>query len=162
MAVESFVTYKNYFKDLSDKNKAIAFFVMGDSERIIGMQRSKISYPCLWLESPDISVKDNKSDNVQGDFRGAFNIISHAKTDDYEAQDSAMETNFQIASEVISRMVKDRRGREPDSPMFNLDLSSIVMLPINSMMIDNDFGWRVEFLINNNLNFCYDSTKWNS
>ena len=133
---------------------------MGDSERIISIQRSSIEYPCLWLESPDINVRDNKSDTIQADFRGALNIISNCATDDYEAQDAAMESNFQIAVEVISRMVRDRRGRS-ETPMFNLDLNSIQMLPINSMMIDNDFGWRVEFLLSNHLNICYTESKWN-
>jgi hypothetical protein len=161
MAVQSFETYKEYFKDLADKHKGINSFVMGDSERIIGMQRSKIAYPNLWLESPDISIKDNKSDNPQGDFKGALNIITNCKTDNYEQQDAAMETNFQLAVDVISRMIRDRIGRS-ENPMFNLDLNSIQMMPINSMMIDNDFGWRVEFLLNNNVLFCYDSAKWNS
>jgi hypothetical protein len=159
MAVNSFASYKEYFENLVAKNKALKSFYLGDSERIISKQRSEIEYPCLWLESPSIPFRDAKSDNPQADFIAAFSILSNVATDDEAAQDQAMQDNFLIAIEVISRMIRDRRGRS-DDPMFNLDINSIHMDPINSMMVDNDYGYRVEFKLNNNINLCYDSSKW--
>jgi hypothetical protein len=160
MAVNSYSTYKSFFQTLAANNIALQDFVLGDSQRIIGDSRSEISYPVLWLESPDMKVMDNKASNFLGEFTGAFSILDNIPPDDYTAQDAAMESTYQIALQAISYMLKNRRGRI-DSPEFTLDLNSITLNPIASLLVDNCYGWRVEFRFTENIGICYDASKWN-
>lgn len=160
MAVNTYSTYKTFFKTLATSNIAIQDFTLGDSQRIIGDSRSDLAYPCLWLESPDMTVSDNKGGNFTGIFDGAFSILKNVPPDDYDAQDQAMEDTYLIALQAISYMLNKRRGRA-DSPEFTLDLNSIRMNPIASILVDNCYGWRVEFRFQENIGICFDASKWN-
>jgi hypothetical protein len=163
--VTDFASYKAYFKDIATPNitgslKSLKDFAIGGTERIVSGQRSKLSYPCLWLEYPDLKLKDNKGGDFSGNFNGAFAIIKNCPQDDWDAQDDAMQETYLIAMDVISKMIQDRYYRSNDSK-FYFDPSSITIDPINTMMTDNDYGWRVAFQISNNVPVCFNQLNWN-
>lgn len=148
----AFEELKAYFKDLAIRHKEVnGSFVHGDVRRFTAASRSELTYPCLWLETPFQTLNENVLTNS-----GAFVILWNSDSKDPEIEDQIWEKTNRIALEFIARIRKDAKTRKHYIAAENFSMD-----PIDSLFVDNDFGWRVEFKLKSQQELCVEPETWN-
>lgn len=148
--INDFKTYENYFRHLAAINKRIKYFQAGDSEKIIASLKDLAEYPLLWMESPSFSHFD--AGGLQTNIDGAIVIMDQANVDDYVAEAAIMDDVFDICQEIIAKMMVDA-----EDDLFDLNLSTVNLEPIESYIHDNGFGWRMTFNLSSAKDDCLTS-----
>ena len=146
-----------YFRRLAAANVALAgSFVHGATGRIIAGSRSGLTYPCLWLETPTLGFEEKDGTAPLGRRRCAFVVLQKVPGDDYAAQDAGWALAEDIALQVLSYQLKDRKARR-----FSFKLNEHSLEPIATLTVDNEIGWRLEFeLAQYAPAVHYDATHW--
>lgn len=152
MAIEKYSDFVGYFRTLASEHVDLKDFVTGGAERILNRQNSNISYPVLWLEYPDISIRDGYLTRYQG----AFLVLAAAPADAQDQEDENLDTCQSIIQDIIARMVDDA-----DNGLFEFDMSGVSIQYKGNWGGDNDWGWRVEFALDGTACDCVDTEKWN-
>jgi hypothetical protein len=146
------VLYRNFFKDLvtnahTDNDFPVGFkptdFFYADSTRFIQSTRNEVSYPALVLEVPTYYLPANFAGTYTKSLRGAFSIVSHCKIDDWDEQDIAQSVADIIGEIVLKKM---KNYLKPTGGFFN---GNIVCEPVMSLLVDNNYGYRFEYYIEN-------------
>lgn len=138
--ISGYKEFVDYFRGLAEAHTTIADFVVGGSERILNRELSRITYPVMWLEHPDISPYYKGGANAR--FIGAFAILYNAPADDWEKEEADLDASLAICFSIINKMVEDaEEGR------FHLDMDDIEINHKGRWSGDNDWGWRVGFAI---------------
>jgi hypothetical protein len=141
--MENPIQCRDYFKAIKDNwintNLPINDFRFGDSDRIIAAARSELSYPCLWLETPDYSLRETGSDdNLVWNIDLNFLILVACSKDDYESQDTALNNSFLTIQQIILKLRQDGYFSKDDV---------IMIEPINTLFADACTGFRVSFTL---------------
>jgi hypothetical protein len=153
-------SFADYFKNLVNDSVAklgiaheIKDFVWGDSRRIIGKSRSDLDYPCLFLEVPSFQLSDNFSNDLNASARSAFSILINSEVGDWDKQNQIWNDTYKTGIRVLGQMYKDRKSNG-----FYFNLNGVIAEPIQSFIVDNDYGYRFEFQIQKigflDLNLC--------
>ncbi|MBF9239480.1 hypothetical protein I2I05_18955 [Hymenobacter sp. BT683] len=146
----------DYFRQLAGANRALAgSFVHGSAGRIISGSRSGMTYPCLWLETPTLGFSEKDGTAPLGRRQCAFVVLQDVPSDDYDAQDAGWAASEQIALDVLSRMVRDRKKRK-----FSFTLNERPLEPIATLTVDNEIGWRFEFELSSYVEMQYEPSRW--
>lgn len=153
--MKGYADFIHYFRQLAAAHTDIKAFFVGNSDRILSAERSTIEYPVLWLEDPDVTVSDNGGLFVR--YESSFVILCNAKLDDWQQQDYNLDKTYQIALEIIRKLKYDA---EEGDCLFDLLLGSIRIQRIHTLTHDNDWGWRVDFAIQETEAACIDACKW--
>ncbi len=156
-----FITYVSCFKNLQQEHKQLQDFVHGTTNRILSKSRSELDYPCLWLETPNFKVKDNGAGGITAGHFGAFVVMKNASADDgnslsQDQEDQIWAETHSITMDVLSRLKEDERESG-----LRIDFNTVSIDPISTITADKDYGWRVEFSLEKELEICYDESKWN-
>ena len=145
-------SYRNWFKSMvenaeSDTDFPIGFkpkdFFYADSSRFISATRSEIEYPALILEVPTFYYPANFASQYLKSLRGAFSIVKGCTIDDYEAQDQAM-NDCELMGSIVLKKLKE--AIKAQGAFFKGD---IIAESVLSLMVDNNYGYRFEFYIEN-------------
>lgn len=121
-----------------DGGLEIKSFYYGDSKRLIEAIRSNISYPVMHLSVPEYYPRDNVDGDYEAAARFEVAILANCTRDDYEAQDTAWDTNYRILLRVLAIMYQDRIANK-----FYLTLSSTEIVPISEYFVDNMYGYML-------------------
>ena len=166
--IQDFSAFIQYFRSMVETSNYFKFFESGGTEKIVSERlvsdlRSRVDYPLLFLEWPFLNLNDFGSENTQLKFRAGFVVLEDPAKDDWEAQDAAMQSTLNAAHQVLHKMRIDSTGL--DKRFFYFDLNRISIDPIDNLLIDNAYGWRVEFEVINPINistapYCRNSTFW--
>jgi hypothetical protein len=144
-------SFQQYFKDFADSNTALnGSFYYGNADRIIGAHRSQLVYPVLWLETPTVQpvMRGGTQSSFGMVFQSAFVILHNAQGDITEDEQKTIEDNtLAIAWDLIRTIFASAEADE-----FDFDMTTTRIEPINTFMVDNDHGWRVEFSIETDFN----------
>jgi hypothetical protein len=144
-------SFKNWFKtmvensitDIDFTNFALKDFYYGDSSRFIQATRSEIDYPCLILEVPTYFLPQNFKSNPVKKLRSAFSIVIGCTLDDEDAQDNAQNFAESAGAIVLEKM---QAYMKPLGAYFQGD---VILEPVMSLIVDNNYGYRFEFYIEN-------------
>lgn len=157
MVANNFSAYVEYFRALTEQHLQLKDFIHGTAADIMGKTRSEISYPCLWLETPQMKLTDNSASQFTGIRSGAFIILYNAPGATPPQVDLIWELTEQICLEVLGKMRQDKKKH-----LLSINFNSATLDPISTLFIDNDYGWRVEFTLEKQINICHNPTKWKS
>jgi hypothetical protein len=142
-----------YLKELGENHIDIQSVVIGDYEDIIERERTDISYPCLWVETPSVRYAGD-NDAVREIYQGAIVIlINNGSYHDPAVVFENLKTTFNIAREFLWRISL----YENKMSITNRQLDAIATLGN-----DNDQGWRFSFEIHQEFDEeeCIDPMKW--
>ncbi len=157
--ISPFEDLKSYFQELAGLHRQVAgSFVHGDVRRFKERTRSSLTYPCLWLETPGQALRDNGAGSVTVEQVGAFCILWNSPDSSPDEQDQIWAQTNRIALEFVARIRHDARQRAQNliaAEAFSLD-------PLDTLFVDNDFGWRVEFSLKKPIDLCHSSEPWNN
>lgn len=145
---------RTYMEIIAAEHKQINDFYYGNYDEIMGADRSRMSFPLLWLE--DMEVTPEGEDSFQLIFDFSFVILSNSPKDDKSRQLNNHELTFRIAMAILSRLKKDS---EDDVIGFLLD--NINIEPIYTFGNDNDQGWRATIKLVSDSLLCESADEWN-
>lgn len=150
MNLHNLPLFIDYFRQLQRKHKKLAGFAHGPASRIVALDRSSLSYPALWVETPTYTPEDNGAGNITCTGSGAIVILK--ETDgSYEQEDAAWGETLLILYSVLSRIKQENRG---------FTLSKKPIDPVSPMFVSNLVGWRYEFDIEEPLDLCFKAEEW--
>jgi len=149
--------FRQYFQDIATAHSNIHTFQYGGLERQLNRNPAQdITYPLLFLEKPDYSFVGENSAMAAAP-RAAFVVLKNANWGSPTDQDTAEDLTFQIVIDIISKLKKDYKDQNIQwFTSQNLRISAI-----DTLTLDGDIGWRCEFLINSQIDLCFDPLKWN-
>lgn len=145
--MNNFSEYVAYFRHLAEEHVGIKEFVVGNSDKILNLQRSELDYPALWLEYPNL-VPVGDEDSPQLKFRGAIVILNNTEVDNWHQQDFILNETSEILIDLMNRIEKDCEEEVFEKAKFG------EIEPISSLTADNDYGWRVSIDITINRSNC--------
>lgn len=158
------VEYKNYFKTAAENHKDILHvdgtsehFIKINVEEVISGLKSKLLFPLVAIEMPEIATDDQLSDNVRDIFEGAVIILKPASLTKYDEQFDTINACFELCKHFRSKMVNDRRK----NILKHLDVNSFRFVEVGPVY-NNLFGCRLEFRLNEPANTYLDESKWNN
>lgn len=153
MIINAFI---DYWKNLAASHVDINYFAQGDAREILGPERDKISYPCLWLETPDINPSGS-ADSLLLTFTGSFVVLKNSAKDDKARQLQNLADTQSIVMDIIWKIMVDAsNGAFPG--LVYPESFSLESIPFFGN--DNDQGFRVTYTIDMRTNSCYDAEKW--
>ena len=155
--IADFGSYVHYFTAMAHQHCGLNGSIhVGDSWRIIGAMRGRITYPAMWLEFPELAHKlENDGDTIITGIRGALSIVGGVATDDWQGQEGRLQECQGIISQVIARLKRDA-----DLNWFDLGFP-ITAEPLATVMADDLYGWRIEFQMDRHQwAVCFNEGQW--
>lgn len=152
--ITDFASYKEYFKTITSEHARLESYVFGGSQRILSRELSDITYPCLWLEVPDIIPFSGASD-LRLRFSGGIMILQ-STPQDFEEEDAAMNSTFTIAVNILQRLIDDA-----EAGLFDFDPRNAVLQAKLAFSGDNDHGWHLDFDLSISADDCLNENDWN-
>ena len=122
-------------------------------------------YPALMFERPEERLADGHSDNIRLNSSGAILVIKKAAKDDQVDIDAAFDECYDIAHDMVAKMLNDRKKSnqsgvtEPESLLKELDLATVSIREVGPVF-DSCFGWRVDYTFNGVDSLFFDESKW--
>jgi len=156
MRASPFEQYSSYFENIANRHKKIKSFYEIDEDEIISGLRSKVQYPCLFLEFPEPTAFDN-STNTDVKQPSGLAVLSPCKPGDFKKRREILVENEKIILDIVSQMRKDRI--EGNNLWF--DLNQTRWSKVGPMFTDNLYGWRLDFNIQRWLDIEYYESDWN-
>jgi len=160
----SLATYKAYFAAIATSHVAIDAFKWGDREVVQNDNRSNMLPRLLWAQPYEAArYQDGGSDNIVKvkDARVAYMMV--ATSEKFSDMDADFEACEQVIEDIISRMVKDKRGADVDGvwEMIAVDLGGITTGPVEHILGSTRYiGWEMKVPFYDNTNLGYDESKW--
>ncbi len=161
--INDFAGFCSFFRSIAESSTYFNFFEQGGtekivSERLVNDTRSRITYPLLFLEWPEIPISDFGSSSPMIDFRTGIVILDQCPKDDWEKQDIIMNQTYLATIQVLAKIQESTKGL--NKRFFSIDLSKVSIMPLDSLLIDSAYGWRMEFGVTSPLSTCINSTYW--
>lgn len=150
--VGSLAELEAYFENLSETHPDIKDFLVGDSDKILSMDRSRLNYPCLWLETPEVDW--TFGNQRQRNYKVAFLILWNTPTDDWEKERLVKSKTLDITDQILRWIQEDK---ENDIVLF--DVLNSKSMPVFGFGHDNDLGWRTEISLMSPIGWCAPTCK---
>jgi hypothetical protein len=145
--------YKQYFSNLASSHTLLKDFAYGLDERVINRERSNVAFPLLWAEDPTINPIWKQGLTLQ--FRGRLLVLENTPVDDWEKQEQAQDRTWQIAMDILIKMIEDS-----ETGVFDLSLSSLSIDPVFTYLNDNDIGFEIAFQLESASAYCVNESVW--
>ncbi len=130
-----------YFKALPTVVSDLRGATVGHDEEIEALQNTRILYPHLWVETPDVKFVGT---DVNPATRYYFNIAVIAN----EPMQKAEEGNAKLsATLMVMQSVWARLLQDADEELFDLVLQEGDGDPIRQWSADNAYGWRLRIAL---------------
>ncbi len=168
-------SYINYFRQLAVKHKDLVHDIASESGNgapgscsfsrwnatdLVKGLRTSVANTCLLLEMYEETLKAEHAHNIQGDYMGAFSVVSEAKQNDALDEERAYAATETIMKQLLNKMWHDHFGKGKNlctSPFKFLELNRAERVPIGPVLT-NAYGWRFQFsfTLSNNHNITQD------
>lgn len=130
---------QEYWRDMAAAHPELADFVVGDSEAILSRDRSSLQYPCLWLETPEVSWRTEQGRAVRT-YALAWAVLWNRRIEDPAAEQWVLDKTLEITGELLARLADDIE--EVRLPGVTWPQHAADTMPIQGYGVDNDHGWR--------------------
>lgn len=130
-----------YLETMPAKITGLKGATVGADEEIFNLQPSRIQYPHLWAETPDVTFVGN-DDNTGKRFALGLHVVTNEPKGTNKEANKRLSAMLTLAEEVYAQIVADA-----DSGEFDLILKDDEAAPIRAYSADNLYGWRLEISI---------------
>lgn len=126
-----------YWQNMPSYVTTLQGATVGDDEEIENFQNTRIRYPHLWVETPDIDFVGTDI-NPASRFNFTIAVIANEAMRTNKTENALLSDLHSILSEVFARVLADS-----DAGEFDLILRDEKSDPIRKWSGDNVFGWRM-------------------
>lgn len=129
----------SFFEEIGKSDPFIEQTYIGDYRQITEAQLSDLTFPLLWIETPEVNFTgDEDSNEIQ--YFGALVILDLADQNDITISNSVLNKTQQIGFAILLQMSKSDLARSY--------ISKKSMTPIEGMTIEGAIGWRIDYTLN--------------
>jgi hypothetical protein len=122
---------ETYLDTFSEEIPGLAQVIHGDEMEILNRQNSRIQYPCMWVESPEVRlVEDGRR------FSFSLTFLAHVPKVDTRLERSKRSITLELAERAMRKLEDDE-----ESGLFQLE-GNMEGTPILKYSGDNDTGYR--------------------
>ena len=150
--VRTYAELTEYFRRIAEDHPDINYFIVGDDDKILSLDRSKIDYPVLWLEKPDVNW--SMVNDLRRSYNVSFVVLENAAIDDWEKEDKIYNNLLNITGNILQWMQEDKQEN-----IIDVDLVNVNSNPVNTYGHDNDNGWRTTIRIKGKEGQCAPACK---
>lgn len=144
--IRTLADIQEHFRRIAAASPDIADVVVGDSEEIISLERSRLTYPLLWLETPQINWS---LENVgEREYTLFFVVLINVKPENWQHQNYILHRTLEITNRILTKLRDDHR-----EDILKLG-SSAQSDPIMGWGTDFDYGYRTRISIQAPLSKC--------
>lgn len=144
---------QTYFRQLGDRHPGINQVVIGDSEEILSVDRSKLNYPVLWIETPRVSWEF--LDNPRRYYSLVFVVLENSPTDAWQHQQYLLDKTLTITEQLLAKMRDDMNDQ-----LIFVDMATAQSDAILGYGHDHDYGWRTSFRVRSYMDSCASTCLW--
>lgn len=160
--------YNNYFETVATNNKLIGhvaadennkrFYALDIEEVLTGLRRNFTGYSLL-LENMESNFADGLSDNIREYQQAAFSIVKNydVRADGHDALITILDTAYNIAKQVLTKVRKDYRNRV----LSGLDINSFHLHKVGPILT-SAYGYRCTFSFNQPAGLAFVPAQWNN
>lgn len=127
-----------YFEALPDTVAALKGVTVGNDEAILDLQNSRIQYPHLWVETPEVVFTGLGDANPVKRFRFALAVIENDPAKTNAQANAKLSATLAVLEQVYARIIADAE----DPGDFTLVYKDEALDPIRRWSGDNGYGWR--------------------
>lgn len=152
------IELKNYFQTIANQHNEIEHFIFAPTNHLLNLlsdSRSNINYPALTVEHPVFGLQEHSSANFTLDPNFAIIVLVKSPKDDFDKQAEDLDLVLDIILQILAKIKKDSRDR-----VLKCSLSNTQIEAVQPLGPDYIIGYRVELEFKNQIEFCYDATKW--
>ncbi len=164
MATINITGYINYFRQLAihhvdlqhdpasetgDAAPGSKKFTRWSAEEVLTGLRSAVSFPALMLELYETTTKSEMNLDVKNDHSGAFTVLASAQPGSQTSEIEAFTKAQEITTDLLQKIWDDHYGpgaNRCSAPLNFFDFDGLQITPVGPL-INNEFGYRVEFKI---------------
>lgn len=138
---ETYAELVAYFEALPDTITELKGATVGNDEALLEQQNTRIKYPHLWVESPEVVFSNKNASSVKR-FDLALAVISN------EPRRSAKDANTKLSEMLtLAEQVYEQLLTDSDAGLFDLIEKENDASSIRQWSADNCWGWRLEVSI---------------
>jgi len=126
-----------YWADMPSKITTLKGATVGDDEELENLQNTRIKYPHLWVETPEMTFTGT-DENPASRFHFNLAVIANDPTSTNKNANAVLSTLHGILATLYARVLADS-----DAGDFDLILKDEQSDPIRKWSADNVFGWRM-------------------
>jgi hypothetical protein len=153
MIHNSYAEIITYLSRLGELHPRIGTIVVGDSEQVLSVDRSKVQYPLLWIETPSVSWQF--SENTKKQFDINIVVLSNAPTDAYQHQQYILHLTLDITEQIIAKLKHDHENN-----IIRLERFTATADPVLGYAHDHEFGWRTGLVLRATASPCATACVW--
>jgi hypothetical protein len=154
-----------YFKNLSEnhltlKNSGDApYFFRSQQEAIDNIK--KVKDWIIYIDQRRGAILNNHH-NINKDSIIPLVILKRHEKNDYQAQEDCLDDTFEVASDFLSHILKDRREVHPGTSKPIIEYIDVSNIPFSEErnVFDSFSGQRIQLTFVNHLNLFYNENKW--
>lgn len=133
MTLSALVAYLTTFPTTIPEIKAVEF---GDEEEILNRQNTRIQYPCLWVETPTVTLISEPPGRL---FAFGLTVLHNVPKDDNRMAIERRSQALDIAEKAWRKLEDDE-----ENGLFQLESTRTEGDPIQKWSGDRDTGFRFE------------------
>ena len=138
MAYTTYSELVTYFEAMPTVVTDLKSAIVGDDEEILNMQNSRVRYPVLWVETPEVVFAGlGDADRVKR-FRFSLAVVENDAIKSNEKANAKLSDTLAVLEQVYARIIADA----DDPGNFTLVYKDEALDPIRRWSGDNGYGWR--------------------
>ena len=149
--ISTYNDYIDYFSALAVSHVDINGFVKGLDAEMHSELKDRVDDPVMVLESPDIRP-GGTADSLYETWSCAMEIVGHTTIDDYDEHQAILNAMLIITKDIRNKIFRDAEDND-----WEIDPHRFTIVPVVSVMLDNYFGWRLDFSFEVAAGYCDDS-----
>ncbi len=151
--ISSYQDYIDYFAGLATSHVDIKGFAKGSDAELMSELKDREDNPVLILETPDIR-SEGSEDDLSERWSGAVEVVTSISADDYDEQHTALDAMLPIIRDIRNKIIYDAEDND-----WEIDIRALPIVPVQSVLLDNYWGWRLDFTLQLDTGYC-DQSKF--
>lgn len=138
MNFETYQEIVDYLNTLPDHIAGLRGVTVGADEEIFEAQNTRIKYPHLWVETPEVRFTGSDT-NPEIQFRFSMVVVTNENKRTQAEANAALSRTLKLMEKIWAKLLNDADGDE-----FDLVVADSDALPVRQWSSDNCYGWRIE------------------
>lgn len=138
MAYTTYSELVTYFETMPTVVTDLKSAIVGDDEEILNMQNSRVRYPVLWVETPEVVFAGLADADRVKRFRFSLAVVENDAVKSNDKANAKLSDTLAVLEQVYARIIADA----DDPGNFTLVYKDEALDPIRRWSGDNGYGWR--------------------
>lgn len=152
MLISGYADYNDYMTSLAASHADIQDSSYGSEDRVLHALKNG-KYPLMVWDAPDMSHQGSE-DSFSEIWSAGIEVVKVTDRQAFDKQEGLLDDCLNIIRDVRNKLIEDA-----DDNGWDIDISRMRMTPVRSDLLDNAWGWRLDFTFEATMGYC-DTSKF--